>query len=106
MLTTPRLIAALAAAVMFAIAGCGDDDDDGGGGDAEKATQAKASGDVTWCIGKDTGAFGTVIDNFNKANPNANVKLLELPEDAGEQRRLQVQRLEAESPSATCSART
>ena len=84
MLTTPRLIAALAAAVMFAIAGCGDDDDDGGGGDAEKATQAKASGDVTWCIGKDTtGAFGTVIDNFNKANPNANVKLLELPEDRG-----------------------
>jgi multiple sugar transport system substrate-binding protein len=100
MLTTPRLIAALAAAVMFAIAGCGDDDDGGGGGsDAEKATQAKASGDVTWCIGKDTtGAFGTVIDNFNKANPKANVKLLELPEDAGEQRRLQVQRLEAESP--------
>jgi multiple sugar transport system substrate-binding protein len=54
---------------------------------------------VTWCIGKDTtGAFGTVVDSFNKANPNANVKLLELPEDAGEQRRLQIQRLEAESP--------
>ena len=53
---------------------------------------------VTWCIGKDTsGAFGTVIDAFNKANPDANVKLLELPEDAGEQRRLQVQRLQAES---------
>ncbi len=103
MLTTPRLIAALAAAVMFAIAGCGGggDDEGGGGGapDAEKVGQAKASGDVTWCIGKDTsGAFGTVVDNFNKANPEANVKLLELPEDAVEQRRLQIQRLEAESP--------
>jgi trehalose/maltose transport system substrate-binding protein len=54
---------------------------------------------VTWCIGKDTtGAFGTVVDGFNKANPNAKAKLLELPEDAGEQRRLQVQRLEAKSP--------
>jgi multiple sugar transport system substrate-binding protein len=101
MLKTPRLFAVLAAAVMLAIAaGCGDDDDSAGGApDAEKATQAKASGDVTWCIGKDTtGAFGTVVDSFNKANPKANVKLLELPEDAGEQRRLQVQRLEAKSP--------
>ena len=97
---TPRFMAVLVAMVALAIAGCGSDDSESGGApDAEKATQAKASGDVTWCIGKDTtGAFGTVIDAFNKANPNANVKLLELPEDAGEQRRLQVQRLEAKSP--------
>jgi trehalose/maltose transport system substrate-binding protein len=99
MMKTPRIVAALAAAVMFAIAGCGDDDDGGGAPDAEKAGQAKASGNVTWCIGKDTtGAFGTVVDNFNKANPDANVKLLELPEDAVEQRRLQIQRLDAKSP--------
>jgi multiple sugar transport system substrate-binding protein len=97
---TPRFMAVLLATVVLAIAGCGSDDSDtGGGADAKKATKAKASGDVTWCIGKDTsGAFGTVVDSFNKANPNANVKLLELPEDAGEQRRLQIQRLEAESP--------
>jgi multiple sugar transport system substrate-binding protein len=95
-----RFMAVLIATAALAFAGCGDDDDDAaGGGEAEKATQAKASGDVTWCIGKDTtGAFGTVIDSFNKANPNANVKLLELPEDAGEQRRLQIQRLRAKSP--------
>jgi len=97
---TPRFMTVLLAMVVLAIAGCGSDDSGGGASsDAEKATQAKASGNVTWCIGKDTtGAFGTVIDAFNKANPNANVKLLELPEDAGEQRRLQVQRLEAKSP--------
>jgi multiple sugar transport system substrate-binding protein len=94
-----RFMVVLFATAALAFAGCGDDDDDGGGSDAQKATQAKASGNVTWCIGKDTtGAFGTVIDSFNKANPNANAKLLELPEDAGEQRRLQVQRLEAKSP--------
>src|SRR5215210_1164602 len=98
MLKTLRLPAALAA-VMLTIAGCGGGgDDDGGAPEAEKATKAKASGDVTWCIGKDTtGAFGTVIDNFNKANPKANAKLLELPEDAGEQRRLQIQRLRAKN---------
>jgi trehalose/maltose transport system substrate-binding protein len=95
----PRFLAVLIATALLAIAGCGgEDDDDGDGGDAQKATQAKASGNVTWCIGKDTtGAFGTVVDAFNKANPNAKAKLLELPEDAGEQRRLQVQRLEAKS---------
>jgi len=97
---TPRFMAVLMAMVVLAIAGCGSDDSEtGGGGDAKQATKSKASGDVTWCIGKDTsGAFGTVVDSFNKANPKANVKLLELPEDAGEQRRLQIQRLEAESP--------
>ena len=98
MRTTPRFFAVLAAAVMLAIAGCGSDDDDGGGADAKKAGQAKASGNVTWCIGKDTtGAFGTVVDNFNKANPDAKVKLLELPEAADEQRRLQIQRLRAKN---------
>ncbi len=101
MMKTPRFFAVVLATAMLAIAGCGSDDDGGGGGgtpDAEKAGQAKASGNVTWCIGKDTsGAFGTVIDAFNEANPKANVKILELPEDAGEQRRLQVQRLQAES---------
>jgi multiple sugar transport system substrate-binding protein len=101
-----RLMAIAAAIAALAIASCGDDDDDGGGGgggggapEAEQVTQAKAAGDVTWCIGKDTtGAFSTVVKNFNKANPDANAKLLELPTAADEQRRLQVQRLEAESP--------
>jgi multiple sugar transport system substrate-binding protein len=96
---TPRFLAVITATAVLAIAGCGGDDDDGGGGgNAKKATQAKASGNVTWCIGKDTtGAFETVVNNFNKANPKANVKLLELPTDAVEQRRLQIQRLRAKS---------
>jgi multiple sugar transport system substrate-binding protein len=98
---TPRLVTVFVATAILAIAGCGGDDDDGGGGapDAEKVGQAKATGDVTWCIGKDTsGAFQTVVDSFNEANPDANVKLLQLPEAADEQRRLQIQRLRAESP--------
>ena len=99
MMKTPRILAALVASALFAIAGCGGGGDDSGGTPkAEKATQAKASGNVTWCIGKDTtGAFGTVVDNFNKANPKAKVKLLELPESADDQRRLEIQRLRAKS---------
>jgi multiple sugar transport system substrate-binding protein len=99
MMKTARMLVALVVTALFAAVGCGGGGDDSGGAPkAEKATQAKASGNVTWCIGKDTtGAFGTVVDNFNKANPNAKVKLLELPEDAVEQRRLQIQRLRAKS---------
>jgi multiple sugar transport system substrate-binding protein len=98
-----RLLAALAAALALFFVGCGDDDDGGGGssatGDTKQVTEAKAQGDVTWCIGKDTtGAFSTVVKNFNKANPDAKVTLLELPESADDQRRLQIQRLRAESP--------
>jgi multiple sugar transport system substrate-binding protein len=99
MMKTARMLVALVVTALFAAVGCGGGGDDSGGAPkAEKATQAKASGNVTWCIGKDTtGAFGTVVDNFNKANPGAKVKLLELPEDAVEQRRLQIQRLRAKS---------
>lgn len=103
-MSTLRVLAILMAAVALALAGCGDDDDGGGGGgggapDAEKVGEARAEGDVTWCIGKDTtGAFRTVVDNFNEANPDANVELLELPTAADDQRRLQIQRLRAESP--------
>lgn len=96
-----RLLATLIAIVLLAFAGCGDDDGDGGGGtsDAGQVGEARAQGDVTWCIGKDTsGAFSTVVDNFNRENPDANVELLELPTSADDQRRLQIQRLRAESP--------
>jgi multiple sugar transport system substrate-binding protein len=93
------MLVALVVTALFAAVGCGGGGDDSGGAPkAEKATQAKASGNVTWCIGKDTtGAFDTVVKNFNNANPNANAKLIELPTDAVEQRRLQIQRLRAKS---------
>ena len=108
MMKTPRMLAALAVSALFAIAGCGGGGDDSGGTpQAEKATQAKASGNVTWCIGKDTtGSFSTVVDLFNKANPKAHAKLIELPTSADDQRRLRSSAYAPSRPSATCSAWT
>ena len=67
---------AIAAAVVV---GCGSSGEKGTE-NAKTVSEAKPSGDVTWCIGKDTtGAFSTTVDAFNKQNPKANVELLELP---------------------------
>ena len=92
--------AALLCCAIAVGAGCGGDDDEGAD-EAKKAPTAdtgSAKGDVSWCIGKDTsGAYGTAIDLFKKENPEVNVKLVELPESADEQRAQLVQRLRAES---------
>jgi multiple sugar transport system substrate-binding protein len=93
------LWAVLLVTLALAVAGCGDDDDDGG--DAQQAPSAdpsQASGNVAWCIGKDTsGAYSAAIDLFKQENPNVTVNLVELPTSADEQRRQLVQRLDAES---------
>jgi multiple sugar transport system substrate-binding protein len=97
------LIALAACLACLGLAACGDDENGGGGAGTEAKTltpaQAQnASGDVTWCIGKDTsGAFTSAVETFNKENPNLNAELLELPESADLQREQQVQRLRAES---------
>jgi multiple sugar transport system substrate-binding protein len=94
------LWAVLLVTLALAVAACGDDDDDDGG-DAQQAPSGEtgqASGDVSWCIGKDTsGAYGAAIDLFKRENANVNVSLVELPTSADEQRRQLVQRLDAES---------
>jgi multiple sugar transport system substrate-binding protein len=93
-------IGVLALAILaLAVTGCG-----GGGGKKvtknAKATPApKPSGNVTWCIGKDTtGAFSTMVSRFNAKYPKAHAKLLELPTSADQQRTQLIQRLRAKSP--------
>ena len=70
-----------------------------GGGKSLSADDAKnPKGNVSWCIGKDTtGAFAAMVKQFNDANPDAKVKLIELPTSADQQRAQQVQRLRAKS---------
>jgi len=100
------LIALAVSLATLGLTACGGGDDDGGGtgggtdGKALQSSEAKdASGDVTWCIGKDTsGAFKTAVEQFNEQNPKLQADLLELPENADIQREQQIQRLRAESP--------
>jgi multiple sugar transport system substrate-binding protein len=94
------LLAVLVAAM--AVVACGGDDDEGNGGGGGESLSASsgenASGNVTWCIGKDTsGAFNEVVKAHNQANPEVKAKLIELPTSADEQRTQLIQRLRAES---------
>lgn len=95
------LIALVGCLAILGLVACGDDEDGGATGEAKtlQPSQAEgASGDVTWCIGKDTsGAFKTAVEKFNQQDPNLQADLLELPESADLQREQQVQRLRAES---------
>jgi multiple sugar transport system substrate-binding protein len=103
------LCMALACGVFMAA--CGSDDDGGGGsGTSEEsgategakvidpASMDNASGDVTVCMGKDTGGdVTTAVKNFNAQNNGVKVNLLEFSTSADEQRTQFVQRQEAKS---------
>jgi multiple sugar transport system substrate-binding protein len=69
-----------------------------GGSAVTPAMASSPSGNVTWCIGKDTtGAFSQVVSQYNQSHPQVHVKLLELPTSADQQRTQLVQRERAKS---------
>jgi multiple sugar transport system substrate-binding protein len=101
------LCAALACGVLAA---CGGDDNGGGsaGTSESGATEGvkqvdpksmeNAKGTVTYCSGKDTsGDLKEGVAEFNKANPDLQVKFVEFPEDAQQQHDQFVQRQKAKS---------
>ena len=97
-----RVVLAVLALAMatFVLAACGDDEGSGGTPEAEKVEEAaaKPKGNINVCIGKDTSGIHTqLVKDFNKANPGAKAKLVELPESADEQRTQMIQRLRAKS---------
>ncbi len=110
-----RLAALLACgALMGGVAACGDDEESGGGsgggGASEEtgttegaktidpASMDNASGEVTFCLGKDTSGDKTALaKQFNEENTGVTVKLLEFSTSADEQRAQFVQRQEAKS---------
>ena len=106
---TARLGPALLGIVAAFLIGCGGDEGGGGGGatggqttpEAKKLDPASAQnpkGNINWCIGKDTSnTYKPGVKAFNKANPGATAKLVELPESADEQRTQLTQRLRAKS---------
>lgn len=97
-----RVVGTLVLAGAIA-AGCGGSDDGSGGEDAPETSSVEVSdeapeGEIVLCMGKDTsGIHGPVLEQFNEANPDADARLVELPESADEQRTQLVQRLRAKS---------
>ena len=92
------------------VAACGEDEGGGGGGTDQEtgategakavdpASMENASGDVTVCMGKDTGGDVTAaVKKFNAQNNGVKVDLLEFSTSADEQRAQFVQRQEAKS---------
>ena len=64
----------------------------------DPASMEGAKGEVTYCSGKDTsGDLKETIAEFNEANPDLQVKLVEFPEDAQQQHDQFVQRQKAKS---------
>jgi multiple sugar transport system substrate-binding protein len=120
MVSRKRFAVALLAALALFVAACGGDDDSGGGGGGGGAAKQEetgvtkgvakaptpdaakdATGNVTFCLGKDTSGNQTAaVKKFNakyKAQ-GLSAKLLEFPTSADEQRNQFVQRQEAKSP--------
>lgn len=105
MISTVRVCVVVLGVCLAALglAACGGGGSSGGGGGSEAKTlepsaAKNASGEVSWCIGKDTsGAFKTAVEKFNQQNPKVEAKLVELPENADLQREQQIQRLRAKS---------
>jgi len=99
-----RLAALVTLSGALLAAGCGSSSSSGtSGSSANTVTPSMAanpSGNVAWCIGKDTtGAFGQVVSLYNESHPGVHVRLLELPASADEQRARLVQREQAKSPA-------
>jgi multiple sugar transport system substrate-binding protein len=103
-------------AVAALVAACGGSDSSGGSSGSSSsgasassgstsgakvidvASMDSAKGDVTYCTGKDTsGDLITGIEEFNKANPGLNAKLVEFPTDAQQQHDQFAQRQRAKS---------
>ena len=108
-----RLLLMVCCAVLGSgafLAACGDDDDAGtpAGGEATGQTEGakvidiksmdNAKGEVTICMGKDTGGdVTTAVKSFNAQKNGVTAKLLEFSTSADEQRQQFVQRQEAKS---------
>jgi multiple sugar transport system substrate-binding protein len=78
--------AALVAATVLAVAGCGRDD--GGSDDTAKAVaEGKASGDITvWAMGTEGEKLSTLAQDFMKENPDAKVTVTAVPWDGAHEK--------------------
>lgn len=93
---TKKLLAVVAAS-GFVLAACSDGGSENGGGD-KSGGDTKGRGNITFAMGhNDTDKLKPIIDKWNKAHPDEQVKLQELAGEADAQRDTLVQSLQAGS---------
>ena len=97
--TTKRaLVATLAAAGVLATAACSSTPASSGSAGADTTADWTKKGPITYAQGKDTsGNLKAEIDEWNAANPDQKVTLIELSDSADQQRDAMVQRATAKS---------
>jgi multiple sugar transport system substrate-binding protein len=94
-------IAGLVAGLALTLAACGGGDG-GGTGKASGESQLSGRGPITFVSGKDTSRNRQKqIDAWNKDHPNEQVRFVELPESADQQRQQMIQNAQTRSDSYT-----
>jgi multiple sugar transport system substrate-binding protein len=82
--TTWTRVAVAAVVAAMALTGCGREADDGSRAtEAESVEEGKATGSITvWALGAEGEQMGEIAKGFEKANPDAKVKVTVIPFDA------------------------
>lgn len=92
------IVASLSAAAVLATAACSSATPAAPGGGGGAATDWTKKGPINYAQGKDTsGNLKAEIEEWNAANPNEKVTLIELSDNADQQREAMVQRASAKS---------
>ena len=90
------MVGLLAAGAILLVAGCSGSSPEGGGGGGGGGAQA--TGPITFAIGKDTSNFFPArLNEWNGMHPDQKVTLIELPEQADQQRQQFATTLQAKS---------
>ena len=90
--------------LALALSACGGDDGDSGGDTKTQGAEAQLSGrgPITFVTGKDTsGNRQKQVDAWNKDHPQEQVRIIELPESADQQRQQMVQNAQTKSDAYT-----
>ncbi|GDY28964.1 ABC transporter substrate-binding protein [Gandjariella thermophila] len=89
---------AVAVTAALALSACGGSGGGGGGTGAGGTTPLDGRGPITFATGKDTsGNLQKLVDTWNGAHPGEQVRIVELPESADDQRQQMVQNAQVKS---------
>ncbi|MFB4314699.1 ABC transporter substrate-binding protein [Actinomadura sp. 21ATH] len=99
---TPLAGALTGLALALSLAACGGDGGGSPGGDAAAGSELTGRGPITLATGKDrSGNMQKMIDAWNKAHPNEQARVVELPDEPNDQRQQMIQNATTKSDAYT-----